>query len=320
MAIIAGIDEAGYGPTLGPLVVSATVFRIPDEKINESMWDLLRDSCSPATKKRTQKLIIADSKKLYTKSSGITPLERTALVMLSLTDKLPTTFREYISAVAPNIVEELAAYPWYADASFNVPLSEGVGDIATRANAIKRNCKQQGVELLGVYSTPLLEGAFNQIVSRTHNKATALLGLVLKLMSTIMRKGRHEHVRICVDRLGGRQRYRDTLSTSWPTHTLKIVEESPQRSAYRLARASQIADIDFTTNGEDRHLPIALASVYSKYLREMCMHAFNTYWAKQMPGLKPTAGYYTDAKRWLADTDDAINQLGIDRNMLIRLR
>ncbi len=320
MAIIAGIDEAGYGPTLGPLVVTATVFRIPDDKINESMWELLAESCSPATKKKTQKLVIADSKKLYSKSLGIAPLERTALVMLSTLSKQPTTFREYLNAVSPDTVAELAAYPWYANATFNIPISEGVGDIATRTNAIKRDCNQQGIQLLGVYSAPLLEGAFNQVVSRTQNKASALLGLVLRLIAKIMRKGRNEHVKICVDRLGGRQRYRETLNTSWPTHALSIVEESPQRSAYHLSHASETVDIEFSTKGEDQHLPIALASVYSKYLREMCMHAFNAYWSSQVPGLKPTAGYYTDAQRWLADTNDTIDLLGIDRNMLIRNR
>jgi len=320
LAIIAGIDEAGYGPTLGPLVVTATVFRIPDDKVNESMWKLLRESCSHVTKKRTQKLIIADSKKLYSKSSGIAPLERTALVMLSAIGKLPTTFPEYLNAVSPDTISELGAYPWYADASFSIPISEGVGDIATRANAIKRDCKQQNIELLGVFSAPLLEGAFNQIVSRTHNKASALLGLVLRLISKIMRKGRSERVKICVDRLGGRQRYRETLSTSWPAHALSIVEESPNRSAYHLSLASEKVDIEFTTKGEDHHLPIALASVYSKYLRELCMHAFNAFWSVQLPGLKPTAGYYTDAHRWLADTDAVINQIGIDRDMLIRQR
>ncbi len=320
MAIIAGIDEAGYGPTLGPLVVSATVFRIPDDKINESMWEILSASCSTATKKKTQKLVIADSKKLYSKSSGIAPLERTALVMLSAIGKQPTSFREYLDVVSPNTTPELVAYPWYADASFDIPISEGVGDITTRANAIKRDCNQQGVQLLGVYCAPLLEGAFNQIVSRTHNKAAALIGLVLRLISKIMRKGRDEHVRICVDRLGGRQRYRETLNTSWPAHALSIVEESPQRSAYHLSHASETVDIEFTTKGEDHHLPIALASVYSKYLREMCMYAFNTYWSSQLPGLKPTAGYYTDAQRWLVDTNNTIDLLGIDRNMLIRQR
>ena len=31
MPIIAGIDEAGYGPTLGPFVLSNVVVEIPDE-------------------------------------------------------------------------------------------------------------------------------------------------------------------------------------------------------------------------------------------------------------------------------------------------
>ena len=46
MTIIAGIDEAGYGPLLGPMVVTITAFDVPDEKAKCSLWDLLNDAVS----------------------------------------------------------------------------------------------------------------------------------------------------------------------------------------------------------------------------------------------------------------------------------
>src|SRR3954449_12489695 len=34
MGILIGMDEAGYGPHLGPLVIAATAWHVPDELLN----------------------------------------------------------------------------------------------------------------------------------------------------------------------------------------------------------------------------------------------------------------------------------------------
>ena len=50
--IIAGIDEAGYGPTLGPLCVGMSAFAMPDPQIpspTPDLWKLLDAAiCRPA--------------------------------------------------------------------------------------------------------------------------------------------------------------------------------------------------------------------------------------------------------------------------------
>jgi hypothetical protein len=60
--------------------------------------------------------------------------------------------------------------------------------------------------------------------------------------------------------------------------------------------------------------------MFSKYLRELHMRAFNEYWCGQHEGLRPTAGYHTDAERWLEDAAPALKRLAIDRRMLVRSR
>jgi ribonuclease HII len=68
--------------------------------------------------------------------------------------------------------------------------------------------------------------------------------------------------------------------------------------------------IEFTVGGEAR-IPVALASMTAKYLRELCMRAFNAFWGERAAGLEPTAGYPVDAHRWRRDAAAAIKETGL---------
>jgi ribonuclease HII len=320
LAIIAGIDEAGFGPLLGPLVVSATAFRVPDERVDRCLWDTLVASCSCDIERSGRRLAIADSKKLYRARGDLSLLERSVLVMLGALTKSPRTWRGLLDEIAPKATAALEAYPWYAVTDLPIPVGEGVGDIPTRANALRRDLADNRVELLGVLCEPLPEGHYNRLVGSTNNKSVALLGLALRLVDRIFRSGWDERVRIGVDRLGGRMHYREPLQTAFPGFDLRIVEETAQRSAYRLAGEGRVCRIEFVVGGEDRFFAVALASMVSKYVRELYMRVFNDYWCRQHAGLKPTAGYFTDAKRWLRDAAPALKRLSVDRNTLVRMR
>ncbi len=320
MAILAGIDEAGYGPILGPLVVSGVAFRVPDEQLNASLWEVLRATTTMKTGRSERRLPVADSKKLHRSSTGIAPLERTALTMLVVGGHRVAGWRALLEVVAPHVLDQLREYPWYRAADLPLPVTGNADAIGTQANAVRRDCAANNVELLGVLCEPLPEGHFNRLVRNTRNKAAVLLSLALRIADRIQRLDPTERVRICVDRLGGRQHYREALQPFMPGHALYIVEESDQRSAYHLVQSARHCDIEFATKGEERHFPVALASIYSKYLRELFMHAFNSYWSNQLDGLNPTAGYYTDAQRWLGDVEALLAKASIDRGMLVRDR
>jgi hypothetical protein len=58
----------------------------------------------------------------------------------------------------------------------------------------------------------------------------------------------------------------------------------------------------------------------SKYLRELFMRIYNSYWSQHVPDLAPTAGYYTDGRRFFQDIQPAVRKMGIDEQTLYRFR
>lgn len=328
---IVGIDEAGYGPTLGPLVVSGVVFDVPVSVMKAlkspadgpDLWKLLKASICRKPSKKDPRLAIADSKALHgrsAKTAGVQLLERAALTFLSQAGASPTGLNSLLDAVSPTTRNELPGYPWYADDDIRLPVEVSTDDLSIQRNSVERDLKATGVRFRGVFSEVLLEGGYNRLVEATRNKSNVLFMLTTRIIQRIADAAPSRPLRIWVDRQGGRTTYLRPLMTAFPHAQLEEIEQSENRSSYRMTQPSAPWMVRFCVKGEEHHLPIALASVYSKYLRELCMLKFNRYWARHVADLKPTAGYYKDAQRFLADIDGHLVQAKVDRRRLIRSR
>jgi hypothetical protein len=317
LSIVVGIDEAGYGPTLGPLVVSAVAFRVPDEHRDADLWKLLGGYVSGNVRVR-QKLIVADSKESYTRSKGVGVLEETTLCFLALSGKRFERMDELLTALAGVDANDALSYPWYRPAEHAVPVSGRALGIDEKSDRLRRTLSDAGVEFLGARSLPLFEAAFNRSVDETGNKQTVLFAQAARLMGGMMKRFGGEDLMIHVDKQGGRDRYGPLLARRFKGVSLTVKQQDREVGHYRLRRKGSSCEVRFMMHGEKHSMAVALASMYSKYVRELYMQLFNAFWKTHLSDVKPTAGYATDAKRFLAEIAPARERLGIPDDVLIR--
>ncbi len=319
MAVLVGIDEAGFGPILGPLVVSSSTFSVPDNLLKANLWEQLRKSVSAQRKHLAGRLLIADSKKAYSKTIGIKHLERTVLASLKCLGYEPAALPELMTALCPQNCGHLSEYPWYQNVA-NHYLAANKADIEIAASAFKNDLTENNIKLLNLASFSLDVAQYNNMVSNVKNKANVLFSVVSTLIKRAYDKFAGETLQIIIDRQGGREHYRSNLQRMFPDMELKILLETPGTSSYELTAGGKTMRLHFTVAADDRFLPVSLASMVSKYLRELMVENINRYFTAFHAELKPTAGYWQDGLRFINDIKTFIPHVTFDNNLLIRCR
>ncbi len=82
MAWIVGVDEAGYGPNLGPFVMTSVACRADDALADACLWSALRPAVRRAADIDDGRLAVDDSKAVYSTTRGLAALERGVLAAL----------------------------------------------------------------------------------------------------------------------------------------------------------------------------------------------------------------------------------------------
>ena len=314
MAVVAGIDEAGYGPRLGPLVVSAVAFGVPDAAAGECLWERLAPVVGRSARDR-ERVAVDDSKRLFSQAVGPRHIERTALAFTGAAGAAPATFRQLLGAVA-ELAEKPEAYPWYEGVDFAVPLAAARDQLAADA---RRLAEAEGARFLEARALPVMVGEYNRMVDSVGTKSATLFLRSAHLLAHLWQRWGEGGLVVHVDKHGGRDRYGLLLHQTFFGSWVKVLRQGRDESVYEVSDGTRRMTVGFYREGDSRHLPIALASVFSKYLRELFMRGFNAYWAERVPGLKPTAGYASDAARFLRDIEPARRRLGIDPALLVRI-
>ena len=105
---------------------------------------------------------------------------------------------------------------------------------------------------------------------------------------------------------------------AFPQRYLHVQEVCETCSRYRLATQRSDWLIDFTVDGDQGICPWPWQHV-AKYIREALMRQFNAYWRSLLPDLRPTAGYYGDARRFLSDIQPVVARTGLKWDDFVRV-
>jgi len=320
MRYLIGTDEAGYGPNLGPLTISATVWEVPDGDAADDLYARLAPavvaSRREAAAKPSECVAIADSKLLYQSGGGLRHLERGLWAAWAMLGRRPTCWSEVCALLAPGARDDMARIPWQNGRDLPVPREADPAELESLAANVRHALAAAGVRLIVMQTRAVFPERFNALVERHGSKGIALTHLTLDLVARVAEPLSGAIAVVC-DKHGGRNRYAGLLSQHFPDALVEIYDEGRSRSVYRFGPPDRRVEVRFEAKAE-AHLPVALASMASKYFRELAMESFNRFWGERVPGLRPTAGYPEDAKRFRAEIAAVQRALAIDDRVLWR--
>jgi ribonuclease HII len=351
MFIYAGIDEAGYGPFFGPLLVGRAIFAIdtppPDNRDDATpadlrtsntpdLWRLLSKAvCRKLSEHRTR-IPINDSKKIHPTGSGVTHLEPGVLAFATLAGFQPTHVADWLTWIGNHHHRDLSALPWYAPTHDHpwapLPTTMTAPQLAINRNQLASAATAAGVQTLDIAATVLFEDRFNEMVAATRSKSAASFTFVAAHLAAVWEKFGSHRPTVVVDRQSGRMRYRELLALTFPSAHMTILDESESISSYRIDSPATRPDlkspdpnpqsmtVHFQVQADSFHFPVALASMVSKYTRELLMARFQAWFSRHAPEIKPTAGYGSDAKRFWREVQPILPRLDVDPRILLRSR
>ena len=324
-----GIDEAGYGPNLGPLVMTAVVAETPNHGPKQGtipqldLWSDLKGKVDRAGGE-LDRLWVDDSKVILRGGKGRERLEATCVAALHASGlPLPQTLTGLLEVILVGPLTDAELSPWFDE-------SKGVGswpwsqDRDLMEDLLNRRAlapESESWRISAIYTVVVGPCRFNRELAVAESKAEVHFSAFARLLQRTWELGEDgSTASVTSDKHGGRHYYLDPLSRVFPDIWIDRGNEGPGSSQYTIRNTSRRMELNLIPKADRENGLVALASIISKTVRELWMDGFNRYWQDRIPGLRPTAGYPLDAQRFRKAIEEVAMTAGCDPSTWWRMR
>ena len=303
--IVVGVDENGLGPVLGPLVTTAVTVEV-------SRYHPERHGALG------RELGIDDSKA----TSGFGQMALAEGIALAVMERLSGREHRDIDGLLESLLldgpRELQkpcpagslAQCWSAP----VALPCFGGDVAA-GRAVLRKLERRGVRLVHARSAVACAGTLNTRLRKGQSRVELDLELMELLVIDAHARSLASELRAICGMVGGIRNYPEKMR-HFPRRGLTALRAVGGTLAYQV---TGIGHVRFEIDADARHLPVALASMVGKYVRELFMERQNRFYRGHDSTLPEVSGYHDPiTQAFIAQSAPLRTALGIDDSCFAR--
>ena len=307
---ILGVDENGMGPQFGPLV--ATAVAIEPDHYDPAVW-----------RARGERLGITDSKQ----SSGAGRMARAESFALALVERVfgeaPATadalLDRLVSAGAAGLRASCGCRSASAPAvdqcfGVDVRLPAFGGDVDEGRRWLRALEAEAPLRVRWGRSDLACAARLNRALEEGRNKLRVDLGLFEGLVLAARAHAGADLRAIC-GMVGGIRDYTKYLGrlAAVPARTTGT---DRRRRRYVVEMVGEVA---FEVKADAAHLPVAMASMVGKYVRELEVERINRFYRAYLPHLPRASGYHDPVSdRFVRETAGVRERLGVPPECFLR--